>query len=86
MVMAEVRYVLEVYDVRPKYGSQEGGTLITLNGVGFSSDCAENVVTVGGAACEIKSCTGTTIVCDTSSLSTVHQVDNSGNHPGNLKT
>ena len=84
--MAEVQYVLEVYDVRPKYGSQEGGTLITLSGAGFSRDCAENVVTVGGVACKIKSCTGKAIVCDTSSLSTVHKVDNSGQHPGNLKT
>ena len=84
-VMPEVQYVLEVHDVLPKYGSQEGGTLLTLRGAGFSSDCAENVVTVGGVACEIESCTGVTIVCETSSHSTVHKISNSGKHPGTVK-
>ena len=76
---------LEVHDVFPKYGSQEGGTLLTLSGAGFSSDCAENVVTVGGVACEIESCTGVTIVCETSSHSTLHKISNSGKHPGTVK-
>ena len=40
-----------------------GGTDITLTGTGFGSTAADNSVTMGGAACEIKSVSSTQIVC-----------------------
>ena len=84
-VSTEVKYILLVHDVEPKYGSQEGGTLLTLSGEGFSVNCTENDVTVGGARCTVKACMNNEIVCETSSHSEVHKVDNSGNHPRTIE-
>ena len=36
---------------------------MTLTGTGFGSTIADNSVTIGGEACEIKSATDTQIVC-----------------------
>ena len=47
--------------VSPTFGGYY--TLITLTGTGFSTNMAENVVTVGVAACTVASATDTEITC-----------------------
>ena len=78
----QFKYVLEVSDISPRYGSVFGGTVVTLTGCGFSDNASAVVVNIGDVPCEVLSSRSTEIMCKTGASSTVHTVDNTGVHPG----
>jgi hypothetical protein len=52
-----------VYRVLPSQGSGGGGILITVDGINFSPECADNSVFLGATKCPISSCNQTQICC-----------------------
>ena len=76
----KIEYVCEVTNVSPEYGSQLGGTMVTIQGDGFSTKCKDNEVTFGSTICNIASCSNSQIVCDAQNAGKVHVVTNQGVH------
>ncbi len=60
----------EVTSVHPMHGSTFGGTEMTIRGVGFSPEIANNVVTIGPLECPVTSASDTEIICRTVSAPT----------------
>ena len=75
-------YELKVTNVFPDAGSLYGGTKVTLTGVGFSSDAAQNSVTIGDHVCDVESAIATEIKCTIRDTGKVHTVTNEGIHKG----
>ena len=81
----QFKYVLEMSDISPRYGSIFGGTVVTVTGRGFSDNTSANVVTIGDVPCEVLSCRSTTVMCKTGAFYTTYNVDNTGQHPGKIR-
>ena len=79
----QFKYILYVSGISPEYGSVLGGTVVTLVGRGFSDNTSAVAVNVGYVPCKVLSSRRTDIMCRMESSSTVHNVDNTGIHPGN---
>ncbi|XP_075907773.1 fibrocystin-L-like [Nelusetta ayraudi] len=54
-----------ISEVSPRRGGTAGGTTLTIQGSGFSTDVNEVSVTIAGSVCNVSSSTATTIVCVT---------------------
>ena len=80
--MGQITYSLQVDSVTPGNGSIAGGTVLTIEGAGFSSNTEDVHVTVGGVTCDLQSASFEKLECVTRSTSATHYVDNSGTHPG----
>ncbi|CAF0756351.1 unnamed protein product [Brachionus calyciflorus] len=78
LVDTKLEYQFYVSDISPSAGSIRGGTLVTINGAGFSSNCTLNIVSFGIYACDVKSCSETNITCLTRSVHTIHEITNDG--------
>lgn len=78
----QFKYILEVIDISPRYGSIFGGTVLTIAGRGFSDNTLAIAVNVGDIRCKVLSSRSSTIMCRTDASSTTHNVDNTGLHPG----
>lgn len=74
-------YVLSVNNVYPMQGSVLGGTVVTLEGVGFLLNSSKMHVSIGEKRCDIISSTNELIKCKTQQATNVFVVDNSGRHP-----
>ncbi len=75
-------YVLFVASFSPTIGSIRGGTLLQLNGDGFSSNnCYLNKINFAQHPCHVLFCTSKWIQCRTSDAYKVHKITNAGNHP-----
>ncbi|XP_070541075.1 fibrocystin-L-like [Ptychodera flava] len=79
--VSTIEYNLKVTSISPTRGSQQGGTLVTITGKGFSDVLEENVVTFGDVGCTVTSSSDTELECVTGSIGVTHNVDNSGLHP-----
>ncbi len=76
-----------VSNFSPNIGSVRGGTLVTINGDGFSTNCSLNKVTFGSSLdCKIVSCSNDYIQCKTSSAYSAYKIDNNGFNIGNNYT
>ena len=81
---SQLQYKLYISNVSPNVGSVRGGTLVTINGDGFSTNCSLNKVTFGSSLdCKVISCSNDYIQCKTSSAYSVYKIDNSGFNIGN---
>ena len=69
-------------NVSPRQGSLQGGTKVTITGVGFSSDLAANSVMFGEVPCTVESATQSVIICVMGNSGKVHQVTNQGEDAG----
>lgn len=59
-------YELVITSVSPQVGSYHGGTLVTINGINFSPDILENIVSIGNelnSVCVIESVSESQIRC-----------------------
>ncbi|CAJ1082786.1 fibrocystin-L-like [Xyrichtys novacula] len=79
-VVTEIKYILEIYSVSPKFGSLLGATRLTIPGSGFSSNILDNKVSVGKADCEVKSASEDELQCVLLSEEKTHIVTNQGTH------
>lgn len=77
--------VLYVSDVTPNRGSLNGGTELTIQGGGFSTNNTENVVMLGDVMCEVTESTENELKCKTPIGGKIVEIDNSGSHPGNTR-
>ncbi|XP_061110160.1 fibrocystin-L-like isoform X2 [Conger conger] len=78
---ATIKYVLEVTDIYPKWGSLYGGAMITITGSGFSSNISDNTVSIGGTLCVVTSASDHQLECTTQPEERTHTVTNLGSHP-----
>ncbi|XP_071793632.1 fibrocystin-L-like isoform X1 [Asterias amurensis] len=76
----QFKYELEVSGMFPDQGSFQGGTVVTLTGVGFGSNASEVAVSMDDFACDITSVANDEIICETTTSERVHHVDNFGKH------
>ena len=76
---------LSVTNVYPLSGSLQGGTRLTVTGVGFGNDSSLVEVDVGDVICDVESVTDTEIVCLIADSGEVHAVTNLGTHRGTVK-
>ena len=75
---------LTVTNVFPLRGSLQGGTRLTVSGVGFGTDDSLVSVEVGDFVCDIQSLTDSKIICQIEDTARVHSVTNLGTHKGNF--
>ena len=61
-----VQYYPHIHHIEPVEGSKAGGTIVTIQGGGFSMDEGLNTVNIGGSPCTVLSSTIETIICRTS--------------------
>ena len=73
---------LTVTNVYPLSGSLQGGTRLTISGLGFGSNSSKVEVEVGDVSCDIETVTNTQIVCLIAAAGKVHSVTNLGTHRG----
>ncbi|XP_063849279.1 fibrocystin-L-like isoform X1 [Scylla paramamosain] len=75
----EVEYVLQVTSASATQGSVKGGTLVRLDGTGFSSDCSRLKVKLGQVyECEVLQCSDEALTCITRPITTNHRIVNVG--------
>ena len=74
--------VLRVAGISPKRGSLSGGTMVTIEGEGFSANKSHNEVTFGDERCEVLESAETQLKCVTPKGGKTVNIDNSGSHPG----
>lgn len=75
-------YTLALHRVYPEAGSALGGTILTLQGLGFVWNTSEVQVDIGRTKCDVISAASEVIKCMTQKATKVFAVDNSGRHPG----
>ena len=73
---------LSVTNVHPLSGSLQGGTRLTVTGVGFGNDSSVVEVDVGDVMCDIESVVDTEVICLIADSGEVHAVTNLGTHRG----
>lgn len=61
-----IEYRLFVTSFSPQLGSIRGGTVVELNGDGFSPQCSQNEIKFGTKVCSVLKCTKQWIQCQTS--------------------
>ncbi len=61
----ELESVANISSVSPESGSIQGGTMLTITGVGFESDESLVSVTINGSPCKVSSTDYSQIVCET---------------------
>ena len=71
---------LSVTNVYPLRGSLQGGTILTITGVGFGTNDTLVDVSVGDFVCDLDSVDDTLIVCQIEDTAVVHSVTNEGTH------
>ena len=80
-----LEYTLYVSSFTPQAGSIRGGSVVTVYGDGFSTNCSLNKVSFKGenidSECKVIDCSDTWIRCETTSAYRVYEVDNSGIDP-----
>ncbi|XP_036949440.1 PKHD1 like 1, tandem duplicate 1 isoform X2 [Acanthopagrus latus] len=79
-VNTTIEYILEIYSISPQFGSLLGGTKLTVFGSGFSTNTADNKVSIGGAECEVKAASEKELQCVLQSSEKSHTVTNQGSH------
>lgn len=79
----QVEYELYVSSITPQIGSIRGGTLVEINGVGFSEDCTKNEVTFGPVKCDLVECSYSLLKCKTANSYSATVIENSGSDPCN---
>ena len=77
----KIEYTLFVSSITPNVGSIRGGTLTTVYGNGFSTNCSLNKITFGNKLCNVLSCSNNWIKCQTSNANSVYTIDNSASDP-----
>ena len=77
-------YTLAVNNVYPKHGSVLGGTILTLEGLGFLQNASKMHVSVGKTKCDVISSSRDQLKCKTNRATNVFVVDNSARHSGIL--
>ncbi len=80
-VSSQIEYKLFVSSFTPRVGSIRGGSLVTVYGQGFSTDCRLNQVAFGTQRCKVLDCTAEWLTCRASSAYATHQIDNSASDP-----
>ncbi|KAI8520669.1 hypothetical protein Bbelb_004230 [Branchiostoma belcheri] len=78
---ASISVTLKVTGMDVSEGSLYGGTLVILEGNGFSEEAANNEVMFGEIGCEVETSSDSRITCRTGSTATSHTVTNDGSHP-----
>ena len=73
---------LVVTNVFPLKGSLQGGTKLTITGLGFSTNDSLVEVDVGDFMCDIQDLSNSQIICQIEEAVTVHSVTNLGTHKG----
>lgn len=76
-----ITYGLAVSGVNPTSGSLLGGTTITLQATGLTTDAT---ILIGNVPCSVASVTSSSAECVTHPASTKREVTNGGRHPSNL--
>ncbi|XP_058518216.1 fibrocystin [Ochotona princeps] len=61
-----IRYLTDVYSIRPCCGSFLGGTILSISGIGFGRDLASVWVLVGNRSCDVVNVTEVSVWCATS--------------------
>ncbi|XP_052805044.1 fibrocystin-L-like isoform X2 [Mya arenaria] len=72
---------LKVTNMFPSQGSRQGGSILTITGVGFGTNESLVDVNFGDIDCEVDTVTDTQIVCETSTATKTHIVTNKGTDP-----
>ena len=73
-----------VTNVYPLKGSLQGGTKLTITGLGFGTNVSLVEVDVGDFMCDIQDLSNSQIICQIEEAVTVHSVTNLGTHKGML--
>ena len=81
-VIPTINIELVVTNVYPLKGSLQGGTRLTITGLGFGSNDTEVEVDVGDFMCDVQSLSNTQIVCQIEEAARIHTVTNQGTHKG----
>ena len=71
-----------VTNVYPLKGSLQGGTKLTITGLGFGTNESLVEVDVGDFMCDIQDLSNSQIICQIEEAVTVHSVTNLGTHKG----
>ena len=71
-----------VTTVYPLKGSLQGGTKLTITGLGFGTNDSLVEVDVGDFMCDIHDLSNSQIICQIEEAVTVHSVTNLGTHKG----
>ena len=71
-----------VTNVYPLKGSLQGGTKLTITGLGFGTNDSLVEVDVGDFVCDIQDLSNSQIICQIEEAVTVHSVTNLGTHKG----
>jgi len=81
-VKQQIIYEFFISNIFPRIGSIRGGTLLTVKGGGFSSDCQSNQVSFGSRRfpCKVLNCTSSMLTCQTSDVYETYDISNSGTH------
>ena len=79
----KIEYILYISSITPNIGSIRGGSLVTVYGDGFSTNCSLNQINFGDQSCNIKDCSSNWIKCQTSNAYSVYKIDNSASDPCN---
>ena len=70
--MCNYSAVVDVHSVTPQVSHLVGNELLTIEGVGFSSNMADLSVDIDGLTCTVVNATETTIQCVTDSVTDGH--------------
>ena len=71
---------LSVTNVYPLRGSLQGGTKLTITGVGFGTNDTLVAISVGDFSCVTEMVSNTQVVCQIEDTSRIHSVTNRGTH------
>lgn len=80
-VNSQIEYKLFVSSFTPRIGSIRGGSLVTVYGEGFSTECQLNQVAFGTQRCKVIECNEQWLTCRTLNAYTTYKLNNDGSDP-----
>ncbi|XP_040210574.1 fibrocystin-L-like [Rana temporaria] len=79
-IEVSIKYILNVNNISPEYGSMYGGSHVTLRGSGFSSNPQDILVQIGSLPCNVSVSSATELTCVIQRAGKVFTVTNEGSN------